>query len=101
MRLAELRQQHGLSQKDLSTQLGCSQNAISNWENGNRQMDYDMLIKAAGFFNVTIDYLLGIESVPSAEDELSLKRNALNVLFNQMTPEERELLLAVAAKMKH
>ena len=101
MRLAELRLQHGMSQKDLAAQLGCSQNAISNWENGNRQMDYDMLIKAAGFFNVSTDYLLGVESTPPAGDELSQKRNTLNVLFNQMTPEERELLLAVAAKMKH
>ena len=32
---------------------------ISYWENGQRECDFDMLIKIADLFSVSIDYLLG------------------------------------------
>lgn len=39
---------------DLST----NQNTISRYETGEREADYEMLIKIADYFNVSIDYLL-------------------------------------------
>lgn len=59
MRLAELRKHAGLSQRALANILKCSQNMISQWENGTRDPSTDTLKSIADYFNVTIDYLLG------------------------------------------
>ena len=60
-RISELRKKLGISQAELSKKLGVAQNTISNWENGNRQPDNDILNKLADIFNTTIDYILGRE----------------------------------------
>ena len=37
---------------------------MSNWENHNIQPSIEMLIRLCGIFNVTTDYLLGLDDVP-------------------------------------
>ena len=59
MRLLELRKLAGLSQKELAKILNCSQNMISQWENGTRDPSTDTLKAMADYFNVSTDYLLG------------------------------------------
>ena len=39
-------------------ELGMNQNSISRYESGEREADYQTLIQLAGYFNVSIDYLL-------------------------------------------
>ncbi|MBQ3005900.1 MAG: helix-turn-helix transcriptional regulator [Clostridia bacterium] len=58
MRLKELRKAKGVSQLKLAMDLNMNQNAISRYENGVRQADYETLIKFADYFKVSIDYLL-------------------------------------------
>ena len=58
MRLKELRRKKGVSQLRLATDLDLNQNSISRYENGEREADYQTLIKFADYFNVSIDYLL-------------------------------------------
>ncbi len=36
-----------------------NQNSISRYETGEREADYETLIKLADYFGVTVDYLLG------------------------------------------
>ena len=60
-RLKELRCEKGLSQTELAKALNVSQRSISSWETGFRQPDYETLILIAKYFDVTTDYLLGIE----------------------------------------
>ena len=38
--------------------LTMNQNSVSRYENGERQADYNTLIKFADYFDVSIDYLL-------------------------------------------
>ena len=59
MRLKELRMKKGLSQVKLAMELNIAQNTLSRYETGEREAGYDMLIKIADYFNVSIDYLLG------------------------------------------
>ncbi len=59
LRLKELRESRHISQKELSSKFGYAQNTLSNWENGNREPDFDTAQKLADFFGVTVDYLLG------------------------------------------
>ena len=58
-RIAILRKERKLSQKELGAIIGVAQNTICNWENGKREPDYDSLKKMAFFFNCSTDYLLG------------------------------------------
>lgn len=58
MRLKDLRKERNISQIKLAIDLDMNQNSISRYENGERQADYQTLIKFADYFNVSIDYLL-------------------------------------------
>jgi transcriptional regulator with XRE-family HTH domain len=59
-RLKELRTEKGLSQKTLAEQLGCNQSMVSFWENGVNEPTENVIRKAALFFEVSADYLLGL-----------------------------------------
>ena len=63
-RIKELRKEFGLSQVDLAAQMEVTKQTISNWENENIQPSVDMLVGLANVFNVTTDYLLGLDDVP-------------------------------------
>ncbi len=64
IRLKELRIKRKISQLKLAMDLGMNQNSISRYETGQRQADYDTLIKFADYFNVSIDYLLERTEIP-------------------------------------
>ncbi len=57
--LSELRKERGLSQKEAAAKLGVSQALLSHYEKGIRECGQNFLIKAADFYGVTCDYLLG------------------------------------------
>ena len=63
-RIKELRKEFGLSQVELAAQMEVTKQTISNWENENIQPSIDMLVDLANVFNVTTDYLLGLDDVP-------------------------------------
>ena len=58
--LAELREDRGLTQLDLSKQLHISNSSISAYENGSRLPSIDIIVCLAKFFDVTTDYLFGL-----------------------------------------
>ena len=58
-RIKELRVEKGYSRKHLAGLLFISERLVSYWENGQRECDFDMLIKIADLLSVSIDYLLG------------------------------------------
>ena len=58
-RLKALRKQRKISQLRLALDLNMNQNAISRYENMERQADYETLIALADYFGVSLDYLLG------------------------------------------
>ncbi|MDE7082883.1 MAG: helix-turn-helix domain-containing protein [Clostridia bacterium] len=60
-RLKELRNEKELSQQELAKELKVSQRSISSWETGFRQPDFETLSLIAKYFDVTTDYLLGLE----------------------------------------
>ena len=60
--LAELRQDRGLTQRDLAKLFFVTPGTISNYEKGRHLPDAERLIKIADYFSVTTDYLLGRSS---------------------------------------
>jgi len=57
----ELRQQEKLTQKQLADKLHIFQSNISDWENGISRPEYEHLVEIAKIFDVSTDYLLGME----------------------------------------
>ncbi len=58
-RLKQLREQRGLSQKDLADFLGMTRQAVAYYESGKREPNINTIIKLADYFSVSADYLLG------------------------------------------
>ncbi len=59
--LKNLRQEYKVGQVELAKSIGVSKGIISLWENGLREPNMSSLILLAKFFNVSIDYLVGLE----------------------------------------
>lgn len=59
--LKALRKEKNIGQVELAQKLGVSKGIISLWENGLREPNMYSLIQLALFFNVSIDYLVGLE----------------------------------------
>lgn len=73
-RLSGLRKEKGLSQKEAAAGLGVSQALLSHYENGIRECGLDFLCRAADYYNVTTDYLLGLsESKRGFEGAFGIK----------------------------
>jgi transcriptional regulator with XRE-family HTH domain len=60
-RLKELRVEKQVGQVELANAINVSKGTISLWENGLREPKLSNLISLATFFNVTIDFLAGLE----------------------------------------
>ena len=61
-RIKELREQRGLTQDELGKLLGCAQTTVANWENQpERTPEKKIIAKLAQVFQVTVDYLFGVE----------------------------------------
>ena len=59
-RLKEIRKERNLTQKEFAEKLNISQQAISQYENGDREPKLETWQKLADFLDVPVDYLLGI-----------------------------------------
>lgn len=62
IRLKNLIEQTGKTQKDIAADLGISQQRFNFYVNGKREPDNEMLTIFANYFHVTTDYLLGIDA---------------------------------------
>ena len=60
-RLKELRLEHNLTTTQLANALGIRDSSISRWENDVVSPSVEALYDVAKYFNVTADYLIGLE----------------------------------------
>jgi len=67
-KLKELRDEKGLSAAQVATHLCITRRGYSNYEQGLRQPNFNILIKLAKFFDVTTDYLLGLENEDGSKE---------------------------------
>ena len=59
-RIRDLREDNDLLQKQLAEYLHCSQVAYSRYELGTRDIPTQVLIELAHFYNISVDYILGL-----------------------------------------
>ena len=58
-RLRELRLARGWSQWKVAVDLNLSQNSVSRYEKGAHELSYELLIRFADYYRVSVDYILG------------------------------------------
>ncbi len=111
--LSQLRQEKGVSQRNAASALGVSQALLSHYENGAREPGLDFLLRAAKFYGVSTDILLGytptINVKPSSAcnasesaDSLAMRRHAMideciSILFNLLSSSKRRDLVDTAS----
>ena len=66
-RLKDLRKIKNLSQKQVAEILRTTNSSICDWECGRSQPDFETLVCIAEFFEVSADYLLGLEDESGAK----------------------------------
>ena len=60
MRLKDIREDRDLTQREVAEHLHIRQNTYSQYENGQRGLPIDTLVKLARYFGVSTDYILGL-----------------------------------------
>ena len=63
MRIRDLREDSDITQKQIADYLNIRQNTYSQYENGQRQIPIDSLIKLALFYGVSTDYILELTDI--------------------------------------
>ena len=69
--IRSLRKERELTQEALAVFLGVTFQAVSKWERGESYPDIELLPKIADFFNVSTDYLLGMDKAKNEEEILA------------------------------
>ena len=93
IRLKELRQEKGLNQKELASQVETTQRNISNWENGNSEPDIQMILKMSKFFEVSVDYFLNNNDVDINANVAFLDNSLITAIKNLPADKKRALLI--------
>lgn len=93
-RLVEVRERSGYTRKRLAEEAEMPYTTITKYENGEREAGSDYLVYIAKKFNVTTDYLLGIENEQTKNSPTPAAAEARE--NNQVT---REDLLEVLQKL--
>ena len=60
-RLYDLRADNDLTQEQVAEYLTCNRQVYARYERGLREIPVSMLIKLAKFYNVSVDYILGLK----------------------------------------
>lgn len=101
-RLKELRNSKNLSQDDLGKILGVRKSSISNWETDKATPTYEILTKLAQYFNVTTDYLLGLNQDDLNKiDKLNKALREAGMIDNNENLKEEEIKLALDQARKY
>lgn len=98
MRIKELRKEKGITQNKFATELGISKCTISLYESGKREPDIATLLRIANYFDVSVDYLLGVVNVKKPNNgALSESEIMLLDLLNMLDLSNKRLLLKTLA----
>ena len=112
-RLTKIREERGYKRTELAEMLGIPYRTITNYETGEREPGHPYIIKIAKLFNVTTDYILGLEnetgsldqdapdsSEPVCRDELVNFLKSIGVENPKISRQDLKFLDAVASLVK-
>lgn len=87
--LKELLSERGLTQKQLARELRIPVSTLGGYVQGTSEPDFEMLKALAGYFEVTTDYLLGMNAPHTA----SFQEDTLLHIFRTLTSEQQEIYI--------
>ena len=101
MRLKEIREAKGLTQRQAALGLNLSPTVYNRYENGIREPSNALLLVIADYFGVTVDELLGRESAKTNPEAAPRTPEAriVSTGMDRMPQEKRETLLSVILAM--
>ena len=82
-----------IKQKKLAEIFHISEGALSNYLTGRSEMPVEILVKIAQYFDLSMDYLVGLSDEP--RPNMTLTKNEQNMVnqFRQLNQDQRELIL--------
>lgn len=95
-RLAELMRENGTKQKELADLLNLKPQTVSQYTTGRTAPDYDTLCTIAGYYGVTLDWLLGMSEFPRRDlaemtaEDMGLTQKAASGIFATKTLADQE-----------
>ena len=100
--LKALRDSLNMTQEEFGKSIGLAKSTYNNYETGVREPKSDFWIAIAQKYNVSIDYLMGLENpqnenqpAPTNEDVLAEDDKRIIELLHQLTPENRERIVEI------
>ena len=110
IRLKQLREQRGFSQKEFAAEMDLPYTTYNSYETGKRAPDFDMLSRFADYFHVSVDYLLGREEHPAESSDtvpglIAVKKKKIPVLGEIacgkpiFADEDREVYVSVSEEI--
>lgn len=101
MRLKEIREARGISQRQAALALNLSPTVYNRYENGIREPSNALLLVLADYFGVTVDELLGrdADENQNANGPQTLEARIISGGVDKMPKEDREFALRVFNKM--
>ena len=80
-RIRALREKTGMSARKFAEEIGMKYTTYYGYETGSREPGSDSIVALAKYYNVTTDYILGIEKSPApAETDTGDEDTGINVL---------------------
>jgi transcriptional regulator with XRE-family HTH domain len=69
-RLKKLREEKGLSQRELAKQVNIAHSTLGMYEIGEREPDFKITSRLASYLNTSVDYLVGLTDDPHPVDDI-------------------------------
>ncbi|MGN1080761.1 MAG: helix-turn-helix domain-containing protein [Acutalibacteraceae bacterium] len=105
-RLKSLRKEKKLSQKEVALDLDISQALLSHYERGIRECGLEFLLKAANYYGVSVDFMLGRTSsktgslcVANNDEKFNEVLNALQIILDRICENEDDSVGYAAKKL--
>lgn len=101
LRLAELRKEKGITQKQLAEYFHVSSGNICDYEKGRIEPNISKIIAFADFFGVSTDYLLGRENdygLVEVRNTNTPKENEVLSLFNALDEAHQVMMIDIMKK---
>lgn len=101
-----LRKKYKLSQNDIAKIVNKERSLIGHWENGSRSVTLEDIIKLSGYFNITIEQLIGVDLSNQTihlenKEEKELKQFVLNYGATLFIDETSPLCAETALKIQN
>lgn len=87
--IKHLREQAGLTQQAIASELGMPLITYRYYETGKRDPSIDVLTKLADYYNVSVDYLLGYNPADANIDALSINEKSIVRMYRELSADDQ------------